>query len=248
VLGLVCGLLTPPRPVDAQGGGVVVSVFVRDQSTGEAVPDAEISVPRANLQSRSDSLGRALFPNIPRESLLLTVRRIGYEPLTVPIRSATTDTVSVVLLLKPMPQPLLPIVVIDSASTSRFDEFAYRRRTRFGRFITGQEIRAAHGSSLSDLFLAKIPGVRILDNPGGSAIAYSLRGPMSLHGGLCQVSVYLDGLRVSDGSANVVPVELLDGVEYYPPGFVPVEYRTSGSPRGEGGSPACGVLLLWTIH
>jgi hypothetical protein len=88
--------------------------------------------------------------------------------------------------------------------------------------------------------MTKIPGLRIREFPGGGAIAYSTRGPRSIHGDLCQVAVYFDGVRVSTGEGDLVPLRLLAGVEYYTPGFVPVQYRRLGS--------ECGVMLRWTIH
>jgi TonB-dependent Receptor Plug Domain len=142
--------------------------------------------------------------------------------------------------LERVAQPLPRASVVDTEGLSPLPEFESRYGKRFGWFITEREIRSATGSRLSDLILTKIPGLHVSGVQGGGAIAYSTRGPRSIRGDLCTIAVYLDGVRVSSGEVDVVPLSLLAGVEYYSPGFVPVQYRTLGA--------ECGVMLLWTVH
>jgi hypothetical protein len=226
-----------------------LSVVVRDANSGEAVADAEVTIVSLKVHSRTDSLGRALFPSVPPTAGLLRVRRLGYEPLVTPFRPSGSDTVGVAVRLEPVAQLLPRTVVTDSEAFSPLAEFESRRGKRVGRFITETEIRGAFGSRLSDLVVAKIPGLRIRDLPGGGASAYSTRGPRSIRGDRCMVAVYLDGVKVSSGEVDLVPLHLLGGIEYYTPGFVPVQYRRLGAAPGEeGGSAACGALLLWTAR
>ena len=249
VLCVLPGLLPACATADAQRGGIVLSVVVRDANSGDAVIDAEVAILDLKVRARTDSHGRALFASVPPTAGLLRVRRLGYEPLVTPFRPSGSDTVRVAVRLEPVAQRLPRTVVTDSEPFSPLPEFESRRGKRVGRFITEREIRAAFGSRFSDLVLAKIPGLRIRDLPGGGAIAYSTRGPRSIHGDQCTVDVYLDGVRVFGGEVDLVPLHLLAGIEYYTPGFVPVQYRRLGAAPGEGGgSAACGVLLLWTVR
>src|SRR5687768_1215784 len=119
------------------------------------------------------------------------------------------------------------------------------------------ELRAAQGSRLSEIAMTKIPGIRLTNYPGGRVLVFSTRGTNTVSNtrrssGLCQVVVFTDGMREPEGEASSIPFELLGGVEYYPPGYAPIQYRGSGqySSRGEpvGGSPACGVMLLWSTR
>ncbi len=248
----ICALSSTAK---AQRSGIVLSVVVRDADTGEPVAGAEVTVRDANLQSRTDSLGRVVFSNVPTPSGSIDVRRLGYASLETTFRSAERDTVRLMVRLEPVAQALPRASVVDTEGLSRLPEFESRHGKRFGRFITEKEIRAALGSTLSDLVMTKIPGLRISYVPGFGAKAYSTRGPRSIHVDLCQVAVYLDGVRVSNGVVDLVALSLLAGVEYYPPGFVPVQYKVLGAapgmgriPSEEGGSAECGVLLLWTIR
>jgi hypothetical protein len=153
--------------------------------------------------------------------------------------------------MNPVTHTLPTVAVTGSASSPWLHDFEERRRTRFGRFITESEIRASFGSSLRDLMFRKVPGVRLEEASAGQVFVFSLRGSNSM-AGTCQVAVYLNGMHLADGNAGLVPLQLLGGIEYYPPGFVPVQYQSPSAvnpqKRGEsrGGSSACGVLLLWT--
>jgi carboxypeptidase family protein/TonB-dependent receptor-like protein len=248
-LWFVAGLLLPCATAMPQRGGIVLSVVVRDASTGAGVAEAEVTVRDANLRARTDSLGRALFSNVPAAARLIFVRRMGYEPLVAPIQSTGGDTARVAFLLTPVAQPLPRALIVDSDAFSPLPEFESRRGKRAGWFITEREIRAAFGSRLSDLVMTRVPGLRFKEGPFGTVSAYSTRGPRSIHGDFCTVAVYFDGVRVSTAAVDLAPLSLLAGIEYYTPGFVPVQYRSLGAAAGEDrGSAACGVLLLWTIH
>jgi hypothetical protein len=53
-----------------------------------------------------------------------------------------------------------------------------------------------------------------------------------------QVAVYLDGVRVSTGEVDLVSLNLLGGVEFYSPAFVPVEPGTTATvPEVIAGAP-----------
>jgi Carboxypeptidase regulatory-like domain len=249
------GLMMPLATLPGQRGGLVLRVAVRDAASGEPVVGAEITVREGDRRARTDSLGQAVLAHLSDASGSISVRRLGYLSREVRFGSSGQDTVRLLIQLEPAAQPLPRAAVVDTEQLSRLPEFESRYGKRFGWFITEKEIRAALGSRLADLVITKIPGLRITENAGFSGHAYSTRGPRSLHGEFCWVEVYLDGVQVSDGEVNLVPLSLLGAVEYYPPGFVPVEYKRLGSAPsgrggggGQGGSAECGVLLLWTIH
>jgi hypothetical protein len=103
----------------------------------------------------------------------------------------------VVVLLSPIAQVLPEVSVIDSASRG-LEKFENRRKTRLGRFVTEADIRTAHGSRLSEIARTKIPGITVLNAPGGSAYVFSTRGSNTLTSG-CQVVVYVDGVHISNG-------------------------------------------------
>jgi Carboxypeptidase regulatory-like domain len=252
-LSFVTGVLAPSAAAVAQGTGIVLSITVRDARTGDPVPAAEVTVRDANLQARTDWTGHALIPDVPATAGSIRVRRLGYASLDKELNAIGRDTVRMMLQLTPVAQNLPRTAVVDTAALSPLPEFESRRGNRFGWFITEKEIRTRMGSRLSDLVLTKIPGLRIKDLPDGSWIPYSTRGPRNLYGGLCMPLIFFDGVQVSGGAFDLAPLSLLAGVEYYSPGFIPVQYKAlaaAPSPNPSVGTPSaeCGALLLWTVR
>lgn len=125
-----------------------------------------------------------------------------------------------------------------------------RRITRGrGRFITPAQIEKSTATSTTDLF-REIPGVH-LTNPSGGLVGKTVVRMLSA-GDYCAPTVYLDGVRISSGTAadmsldDLVPLEMIDAVEIYRrPSEVPVEYGMTGSGGSRGLGP-CGVLVVWT--
>ena len=229
--------------------GASLVVRASDGSTGAPLPDVIVSILGTSFRAHTDSLGRAHIVDVPEGVHRLVVRRLGYEPRTTVLPLFAERQVELAISLTPVPAYLPPVQVIAALySAPWLREFEQRRLRGGGRFITEREIRAAHGSDLGLLLMAKVPGVRITGRGPGRYV-YSLRGPSSITGG-CQAAVYLDGVRVPDGDAGEVTLNQLGGIEFHRPGTIPPRYSEPGlkldgdMPRG--GSAACGVLLLWT--
>jgi hypothetical protein len=164
------------------------------------------------------------------------------------VKSLGSDTIEVVLLLRAVAQTLPVVTVEDSSVSPALTEFEARRRNHIGGFFIDRAAIAHWESSrIYELLEAKIPGVRPRVSPDQKVKVFSTRGNGSiLRSADCQVEVFLDCVRLSDGDANIIPLSQLAGIEYYPPGFVPPQYHTLAAAESKtpGGSQ-CGVLLLW---
>lgn len=252
-LGLSVALSVRAGTVLAQTRGSVLLAGVGDAETRGFVANADVTLRGLRLHSRTDSMGKATISGIPEGTYYVVARRLGYVPLAAPVRFSGSDSLEVILLMQPAALSLDTVRTTESAVASWLREFEERRRTHIGGyFITGDDIRRANGATLSSLVSAKIPGVQVVQGTAGTAAqVYSTRGPNAL-GTPCQVAVFLDGVRLLDGDAGLLDLPLLGGVEYYPPGFVPVQYRVSaplsasGGRTRAGGSSSCGVMLLWS--
>jgi hypothetical protein len=254
------GLIGLPLLIDARDGypqtprsGTVLLGIVGDATNGGTfVVGAELIVRELDLHARTDIVGRARIAGIPAGTFSVEARRIGFVPLVTPVKFTGSDSVEVAFLLQPSAQILPDILIADSASSGALSEFETRRRKHIGGyFVTSAEIRRAQGSNIANLLRSKVPGINFSVSATGSTLVFSLRGSNSFKTGLCQVVVFLDGVRITNGDAGILPLELLAGIEYYPPGFAPVQYRAaagvvSGGGLRTGGSAGCGVMLLWT--
>ena len=232
---------------DAQGTRSL-QVFVRD-SAGLPLAEALVTVMPDGSRGRTDARGLAHFGRLAAGPVVLSVRRLGYRSVSLSALLAPgTDSLAVQLL--PVAVILHGVVVEDSFPRPWLREFDERRRYGTGRYVTLKELRQSHGSDLDAILRRRVPGLRIGGPDALSQFAHSTRGTQSIQGG-CQVAVYIDGIREPSGNVAAMPLSLLGGIEYYTPGQIPVQYRApqainprTGVPAG--GSPSCGVLLLWT--
>jgi hypothetical protein len=225
-----------------------VVVGVEDAVSHVLLSNADVAVRGTTLLARTDSLGCARLAGLRAGDDTIDVHRIGYAPLSAALHVDGRDSVEVIVSLRPAAQELAAVEVMGSTRSVWLSEFeARRRRASGGHFLTEATIRASVGSTIADLVGRTIPGVRIEQRSRGSgAGVFSTRGGTGLARGACQVAVYLDGVRLSDGDAALAPLEELGGIEYYPAGLVPAQYRTMDAPNsGSAGSAACGVMLLW---
>lgn len=229
---------------------VVVAV---DASNGMPIRSGVASLENLGRSQPLDSLGVASFAELPAGVHTLRVRSIGYRIRVEPVQLQRGDSVEHRTRLELLTTELPTVTVRESAPrfSPGLKEFEQRRATRpFGHFVGEEELRAQHGSDLRNLAVWRLPGLRIEPLTPGSPehVAYSKRGPNSITSkGRCRADVYLDGLRVPGGEVTRVPLSSLAGVEWYSPGTVPVRYkRMNVAEKNEDGSPACGVLLLWS--
>jgi hypothetical protein len=232
----------------AQRGAVVAHVL--NAADGLAVAGADVTIVNTQLHARTDSLGTATLTGIPSGDVSIEARRVGFGISMAKVKApAGADTIEVVLLLRGTTQTLPVVTVKDSAVSPTLSEFDSRRRNHIGGFYVDQSVIAKwEGSRIAELASAKFPGIRAEVTPDQKIYFYNTRGGNGsiLRFSNCKVEVFLDRVRLADGDANLVPLSALAGIEFYPPGFVPVQYRvqTPAESKTPGGS-ACGVLLLW---
>ena len=247
-VGMVAAGLCTTQAAFAQVGRPVRVTVV--DSGGAPLPDALVSWMPSGVRGRSGSDGVAQFESILFGPEILSVRRLGYEQISAPIVIDTLHPEEVKVVLRRSVVVLREITVQDTASRPWLTEFDERRRRGMGRFVTIDQINKAHGSALGTLLQRSVPGVFVRGQNDLEQRVYSMRGPNSFGATECQVAVYIDGVREPGGNAGAMALQLIGGIEYYPPGEVPVQYKdpasvgVKGGPKG--GSPACGVLLLWT--
>jgi len=150
------------------------------------------------------------------------------------IRLTAGKTLTLSVLLDVDAIELAPIVV--EAQTLRAERslagFYERRKWRFGRFYTRQDLERRRGLPLQSLL-------------GESGVSMRCRGrdciPLSWSAGRqCVMSLYLDGVRLPPDQLDLVHIDDLAGVEVYRRGFdVPVEYQSRLGNE-------CGASLMWS--
>ena len=225
---------------------------VRDSTQGTPLPLVEVLVEGMNLSTLTDASGRYAV-SIPLGFHTIRFRRVGYHPVTRQLRLATTDSVRLDLVMLDQAQRLDSVVVVAEAPPRTWppglDE---RMKDGFGRFITDSTIRRFEHTTVSNLLLSRIAGVRF-KRVGGRNVAFSGRGPTAnrlVPGSQrdCFLAIWLDGMQLwtpnPSGENPIPPPDLdrfaivsLETIEVYTAAQLPSQYRQGG---------ACGAILLWS--
>jgi hypothetical protein len=232
----------------------VIDGIVTDSGAGP-LPSAEVVVVGSPIRVRTGESGRFRIPALPRGTLILIARRIGFVPASMILHLSEYDTVHVSFALKRAALEIEVITVMGERGDSlRLLEFEYRWRHGFGRYLNRREISRQRTSRTADLrgFLA-MPLVVLRGDDGVKSYVGSLPqilGPPASTGdpgrttkpAACEPRVFLNGVALPspvDVDDLPRPAELA-GVEVYgkAPPPIPLQY---------GGMSACGnVAMLWT--
>ena len=263
-LAIVLCLSAPP--LGAQARAVLRGSVLVDGSD-KPIAGAEVSLPRLLLGARTDTSGAFRLGDIPAGRHQLTVRRVGFIPMTTEMTFAAGDSVEADLLLSAVAafegQPL-PGVTVTAAPTlrGRLAEFEERRALGAGgRFLTQAQLELMAGRRMSEA-LATI-NVPVVIGRTNAAWVASSRGTQSFlrtirpsradiaqgaRTQVCYAAVAVDGVLVyrgsEDGSEPLFDINSLStlnvaGVEFYAGGAtMPAKYN--------GTRMTCGLILIWT--
>lgn len=206
---------------------------------------AEVFLPVLKLSTRSDSVGHYHIGAIPAGTHEVTVRSIGYQPLSAKIEVRTAQDVRANFQLNAN-GPILETVrvkgTLEPRWAQRLVEFDQRRQTGVGVFLTYDKLEKNSSMSMPAILTSLIPGVRIAKF-GGSDVAISSRG-----GRNCPVQILMNRLNMFNGEGqyfdvNSIEADQILGVEYYNAFSTPSELNMR--PRGPYGGSRCGTLVLW---
>lgn len=190
------------------------------------------------VEAITDTSGSFQFSAVPRGTVRLAVRRLGFRPETLLVDVPQPPGGPVVVLLRPVAQPLAPLVVRDRGRASGGTVYATHRSSSFGHRITRADIDRQNPVRTSDLFRA-IPGVAVAT--GGSSTALRLR---SLGGrDACEPVYFLDGMPLGSGTLDIDALSpaSIDAIEIFSgASTVPAALR---SPMTSGG---CGAVAIWS--
>jgi hypothetical protein len=206
---------------------------VYDAQSGEAIEGAEVIDMLTKTSALTTKTGTITLVFLPDGGSVIRIRKVGYQPLTMPISISPDDTVPVTVTLSSAATTLPTVVTTDSAPhyvSSRLRGFEERRKQGAGYFITEAELRKNDNGTMTNM-VRRIPGVNVVCR-GRTCRATSTRGG-------CPSVVYIDGIQSTDKDLDKINVNDYAGVEFYAGGATaPPQYNMTGS--------SCGVLLFWT--
>lgn len=213
-----------------------VSGIVRD-SLDAPIAGAQVGVVGYASRAVSDEQGHFTLRILPRATLHLTVRRLGFMPATVDWVPATESSPLDVRLTEIAHS--LPVVQVREHREpfdGRLAGFNARRSRKVGYFVTRGDIERKNGFNLTDVMRA-VPGARVITMRG------ALGKTVLLRGATCAPLVFVDGFPASAGpfDLDMINIKTVEGIEVYSgAASIPLEFI------GPRGLEQCGVIAIWS--
>ena len=193
----------------------------------------------------ANALGEWWLANAPTGTRVLQVRAVGYYPQRIAV-DVVRDGPPVRSALPTMRSVLDTVRVTASRLTNKSRGFEERRRSGFGRYLTAEDVVRRQPLVVSDLFHS-VGGVRV--EPASDPIDGTRILMRGAFGGRCFPAIYIDGLYMSDLSANdidaIVRPDEVAGIEVYAGVSVPAQFTRGMAGIGRVGE-LCGSIVIWT--
>ena len=235
VFGFASALLgSATRNANAQQGVLRGVVF---DSAGGPIRDADIGIVALRRLTKTDEDGHFVLVKLPAGELVVSVRRIGYEPITVSrtIAENGSDTVAIQLEKVAM---LETLEVTAREMRRRFwvEDF-YRRVVRgVGTYITRDDIAQKRASTPTDL-MRSVPGIQIVRTRTGRGIRFVSAANMRRN---CMPMIWLDGQEAPGMQLDDIPLNTIEGIELYNgPSTTPMQFSQTST-------VSCGTIVIWT--
>lgn len=234
LLTAVNGAHLAPPSVGAQATRplAVIDGIVSDTNL-VALAAATVAVLGSTLHVTTGANGRFRILGVPAGQYILSVRRIGYVPLSSAIQVGERDTLRLSFALHGIVSDLDTVVVTAKQLLTRMSEFEYRRKLGFGTFLTQEQIERRNAINLGEV-LRGIPSIKVVGR-GFSQTAYSTRTSS------CPLQVFVDDVLLPPPAdlANIASPRDVAAIEVYSgPATIPLQYKPANS--------GCGVILIWT--
>lgn len=199
------------------------------------VSQADVHLAGTELRAITGPNGLFRLDRVRPGSHVLRVERLGYAPRVDSIVVAAGTVVDLEVLLSVDPVQLEPLVAVIRSLVLERAGFYTREAQGFGgTFLDPGEIRDRRPSQTTDLFRS-LPGINVAyGGLYGSQVLVNQRVTFSDNPAGCVPTLWLDGIRSTMRSYDMMRVDEIEGVEVY-----------------AGGGPGkfndvCGSVLIWT--
>jgi hypothetical protein len=219
------GGLVSQRPAT----GRLIGVF--DFASGLPLEDVQVLDLRTGTSARTTKTDTVALTFVDSAGSLMTIRKIGYTPLTQFISNSNADR-PLTVTLAPVTQVLPEVLTAGRAGLAHRGSADTLRTLELNGFYDRRISTAAPMSAF--VTGEKLNRLTSLNN------IYSLTGR-----GLCTQNLYVDGLRLSSGIrvARFLRPEMVAGIELYThPPEIPAVY----SATLPSGSTAGCATVIWT--
>ena len=237
-LSALCGLGLDAASGQERPGALAGALTgkVVDAATGQGLGDVEIRVVGTDMAAVTDDRGSFRIDPIRAGTHRVRFSRIGYTERTEAIEIAMGAVLAVTASLAEDPVELPPLIVtVRSAVLDQAGFYDRREQGMRGYFLERSDIEDRRPDTVTDLF-RRMNGIRVIHGGiYGSQVLVNQRVTFTDSSAGCQPSIWLDGIRSTMATPDLMQVEELEGIEVY----------TSASAPGRF-NDVCGVIVLWT--
>lgn len=187
-----------PGRLAAQAGGTVRG-RITDAASGRGIADAQVAVAGTRVGTTTSESGDYSLAGVPLGARTITVRRIGYQPVTRLV-NVTEGAIQADVAISQSAVNLSEIVVTGTGTATE--------KRKVGTSIASVDsavIGRALTRTLDQALQGKVPGAQITQNsggPGGGGVSVRLRGTNSFIAGSDPLYI-VDGVIVDNGSAQL---------------------------------------------
>ncbi len=215
----------------------VVSGSVRD-SAGMAIAGADVMIDGTRLRAVTSDDGGFRLVGMTEGLEFVSVRRLGFRPMTMSV-DVQLGTVTRVVLTLARVQVILPTVVVTNMNVMRDPTRGMsdrRNKSGGGHYFSRADIDAVRPQVMTDL-IRRVPGARV-------AAVGNTRNAIRFRGAKCPPLVWLDGLPLgsSEFDIDALSTGSVEAIEVYS-GFasIPAQFTMSLSLKQQ-----CGAILVWS--
>jgi iron complex outermembrane receptor protein len=176
---------------------------VRDSATGAPIPDVQVAAGAGHLVF-TDAAGRYALTRLPAGTVVVSARRLGYEPATRTVTLAPADSIRLDVVLRPRSLNMAPVVVTAGKRSQLLDQVVASIA------LVSDTAIARRAVNTVDEAVDKAPGVQFLN---GQA---NIRGTSGFVQGFgSRVLLLVDGVPANQGDRGGIDWDLLpvDDVE-----------------------------------
>lgn len=186
-----------------------------------------------SLRTISNDSGHFELPGLPAGSVVLGVRRLGFEEATFTAVLKPGKTHRATFPLTPSVQPLAEVRVRDTIS-NWLAVFEQRRFMHRGTFLTRKDFANDNLRIASDI-LRRVPGVQIVPTRTGTAVTMT-RGAGARR---CIPQLYVHETPYSGNFDDFTPDDIEALEVYLGISEIPPDLNTMGR-------PICAAIVIWT--
>lgn len=239
VVAIMGSAFSPLKAQSAAPANSALSGMVVD-SIGQPVPFAQVSLVDGDNGAVADQNGRFRLSRLAAGQLLISVRRIGFDPLYFDVSMPDSVTVEVKINMHANAREIAAVSVKDVREPLRRIGFYDRMAAGSGHFIPPDVLERMRPLRATDAFM-NIPNL-VVDRRGNKSRVMGSNYRCEYAVVIDQVSVGEAGSRIRTTSPDdLVSASDLYAIEVYPRNRgLPAQFV--GMSHGDG----CGTILIWT--